>query len=288
MNLKISKMNREQLVPFIRAALDEDVGDGDHSSLAVIDATATGEATLLVKDQGIIAGVEVARCVFDEINSSIKFTEMIPDGANVRPGDKVFNLEGQTLGILKGERLVLNIMQRMSGIATATRKYVDAIEGYKASIADTRKTCPGLRLLEKEAVRLGGGTNHRMGLYDMIMLKDNHLDYAGGIPEAIEKTVRYLKENNLDLKIEVEARNMEEVKKILDTGGVDRIMLDNFTIPETKEAVAFIGDRVEIESSGKITLENVREYASCDVDLISVGALTHQLKSLDLSLKATW
>jgi nicotinate-nucleotide pyrophosphorylase (carboxylating) len=281
-------MNREQLEPFIEMALAEDVGDGDHSSHAVFDITATGEAILLVKDTGVIAGVEVARLIFDKINAHIQFNELIPDGANVNPGDKVFTIQGQTISILKAERLVLNIMQRMSGIATTTRKYADAVAGFKASIVDTRKTSPGMRFLEKEAVRIGGGTNHRMGLYDMIMLKDNHIDYAGGIQKAIEQTHKYLKENNLDLKIEVEARNLDEVKQIMDVGGADRIMLDNFSIPQTKEAVAFIGGRFEIESSGGITLENVRDYASCGVDLISIGALTHHLKSLDLSLKAYW
>jgi len=284
----MQKMNREQLEPFIEMALTEDVGDGDHSSLAVIDVAATGEADLLVKDTGIIAGVEVARQIFDVINSSMRFNALIPDGADVHPGDKVFTIQGQTISILKGERLVLNIMQRMSGIATTTKKYADAVAGFKASIVDTRKTSPGMRFLEKEAVRIGGGTNHRMGLYDMIMLKDNHIDYAGGIKKAIEQTHEYLKENNLDLKIEVEARNLDEVKEIMTMGGVDRIMLDNFSISRTKEAVEFIGDRIEIESSGGITLENVHDYAACGVDLISIGALTHQLKSLDLSLKASW
>ncbi|MBL7110982.1 MAG: carboxylating nicotinate-nucleotide diphosphorylase [Bacteroidales bacterium] len=281
-------MNREQLDQFIEMVLAEDVGDGDHSSLAVIDVTSMGEATLLAKDTGIIAGVEVARLIFDKINSSILFNAFLPDGANIYPGDKVFTIKGQTISILKGERLVLNIMQRMSGIATTTRKYADAVAGFKASIVDTRKTYPGMRFLEKEAVRIGGGTNHRMGLYDMIMLKDNHIDYAGGIQKAIEQTHKYLKENNLSLKIEVEARNLEEVKEIMKVGGVDRIMLDNFNIPQTEEAVAFIAGRFEIESSGSITLDNVCEYAACGVDLISIGALTHQLKSLDLSLKASW
>jgi len=280
-------MNREQLEPFIEMALAEDIGDGDHSSLAVIDVAATGKADLLVKDTGIIAGVEVARVIFNEINASIRFDGLIPDGADVHPGEKVFTIEGQTISILKGERLVLNIMQRMSGIATATKKYTDAVDGFKARIADTRKTSPGMRFLEKEAVRLGGGTNHRMGLYDMIMLKDNHIDYAGGIKKAIVQTLKYLKENNLDLKIEVEARNLDEVKEIITLGGVDRIMLDNFSISQTKEAVIIIGDMFEIESSGGITLDNVRDYAACGVDLISIGALTHQLKSLDLSLKAS-
>ena len=280
-------MNREQLDPFIEIALAEDVGDGDHSSLAVIDATATGDATLLVKQKGIIAGVEVARIVYEKINNSIRFTGLIPDGADVLPGDRVFTITGQAISILKGERLVLNIMQRMSGIATATKKYTDAVSGFKARITDTRKTSPGMRYLEKEAVRIGGGTNHRMGLYDMIMLKDNHIDYAGGIEKAIEKTHKYLKENNLDLKIEVEARDMDEVEQIIEAGGADRIMLDNFTLSQTKEAVKFIDGRLEIESSGGITLDNVRDYAACDVDLISIGALTHQLKSLDLSLKAS-
>jgi len=283
----MQKMNREQLEPFIEMALTEDVGDGDHSSLAVIDVAATDEADLLVKDTGIIAGVEVARQIFDVINSSMRFNALIPDGADVHPGDKVFTIQGQTISILKGERLVLNIMQRMSGIATTTKKYADAVAGFKASIVDTRKTSPGMRFLEKEAVRIGGGTNHRMGLYDMIMLKDNHIDYAGGIKKAIEQTHEYLKENNLDLKIEIEARNLDEVKEIMTMGGVDRIMLDNFSISRTKEAVEFIGDRIEIESSGGITLENVHDYAACGVDLISIGALTHQLKSLDLSLKAS-
>jgi nicotinate-nucleotide pyrophosphorylase (carboxylating) len=249
---------------------------------------AIGEATLLVKDTGIIAGVETARIIFDKINTSIQFNRFIPDGTAVSPGDKVFTIQGQTISILMAERLVLNIMQRMSGIATTTRKYVDAVEGYKARIVDTRKTTPGLRILEKEAVHIGGGTNHRMGLYDMIILKDNHIDYAGGIQKAIEHTHKYLRDKDLDLKIEVEARNLKEVKEIMDVGGVNRIMLDNFSIPHTKEAVAFIAGRYEIESSGGITLNNVRDYAACGIDLISIGAITHQLKSLDLSLKASW
>ena len=280
-------MNRKQLESFIQMALAEDVGDGDHSSMAVLDTSTVGEATLLVKEQGIIAGVEVARCIFEMISSPFRFTELIPDGTEVFHGDKVFTVKGQTMGILKGERLVLNIMQRMSGIATTTKKYSDAVKGFKARITDTRKTAPGMRFLEKEAVLLGGGSNHRMGLYDMIILKDNHIDYAGGIRKAIEKTHKYLTGNNLNLKIEVEARNMDEVQQIIDTGGVDRIMLDNFNIDQTKEAVNCIGGSMEIESSGGITLDNVRDYAACGVDLVSIGALTHQMKSLDLSLKAS-
>ncbi len=281
-------MNREQVEQFIEMALAEDVGEGDHSSMAVIDTTSTGEATLMVKDTGIIAGVEVARLIFNKINPSILFKAFLPDGANINPGDKVFIVQGQTISILKGERLVLNIMQRMSGIATTTRKYADAVAGFKARIVDTRKTSPGIRFLEKEAVLIGGGTNHRMGLFDMIMLKDNHIDYSGGIQKAIERTHMYLKENNLNLKIEVEARNLKEVKEIMKVGGIDRIMLDNFNIQQTKEAVDFINGQFEIESSGSITLDNVRDYAACGVDLISVGSITHQLKSLDISLKASW
>ena len=271
---------------FVALAVSEDVGDGDHSSLACIPKDKYGQAVLLAKEEGIVAGIEVAKAIFSEIDPNTYVYVRIPDGAAIKPGDKIFTVEGKVLSLLKSERLVLNVMQRMSGIATSTKKYVDTIEGTGAQILDTRKTTPAMRLIDKAAVRIGGGQNHRMGLYDMIMLKDNHIDFAGGIEKAVALTVDYLEREGRKLKIEVEARNLDEVKQILDTGKVDRIMLDNFTVEETVEAVKFINARCETESSGGITLETIRPYAECGVDFISVGALTHQIKSLDLSLKA--
>jgi len=279
-------MSDTGLRKFIITALAEDTGSGDHSSLASIPASVTGRARLLVKESGIIAGIRVAREVFSITDPSLKTEILIDDGKSVSYGDIALIVSGSVHSILRAERLVLNIMQRMSGIATATAEYVEKVSGTKARITDTRKTTPGMRMLEKEAVRLGGGINHRMGLYDMIMLKDNHVDYAGGIGEAVHRTQEYLRKHKLPLKIEVESRNLREVKEILDAGGVDRIMLDNFTIPDTTEAVAVIAGRTETESSGGITLTNVREYALCGVDYISIGALTHHIKSLDMSLKA--
>ncbi|MFN2336112.1 MAG: carboxylating nicotinate-nucleotide diphosphorylase [Bacteroidales bacterium] len=271
---------------FILNALAEDTGSGDHSSLASIPSSVTGHARLLVKENGIIAGLNVASEVFLITDPSLETEILLEDGATVSHGDIALTVAGSVHSILRAERLVLNIMQRMSGIATATAAYVEKVSGTKARITDTRKTTPGMRSLEKEAVRLGGGVNHRMGLYDMIMLKDNHVDYAGDITAAVRRTQEYLRLHKLPLKIEVESRNINEVREILEAGGVDRIMLDNFDILATREAVALIGDRAETESSGGITLANVRDYALCGVDFISIGALTHHIKSLDMSLKA--
>jgi nicotinate-nucleotide pyrophosphorylase (carboxylating) len=279
-------MNDNELRALIRHALDEDTGEGDHSSLACIPASAKGRARLLIKESGIIAGIRVAREVFRLTDPSLKIETFFSDGDHISFGDIALTAEGTMHSLLRSERLVLNLMQRMSGIATATALYVEKVRGTKARITDTRKTTPGLRFLEKEAVRLGGGTNHRMGLYDMIMLKDNHTDFAGGITTAITRTKEYLKKNNLALRIEVESRNLKEVNEILAASGVDRIMLDNFTIPMTVEAVRLIGNAAGTESSGGINLENVRDYALCGVDFISIGALTHHINSLDMSLKA--
>lgn len=279
-------MENRILQEFILRSLGEDVGDGDHSSLACIPEGNTGKARLLVKEEGVLAGCRIAEEVFRTVDPGLQFELFIPDGTDVSFGNVAFIVSGHQLSILKCERLVLNIMQRMSGIATVTRKYTGLIKDLPARITDTRKTTPGMRFLEKEAVRIGGGCNHRMGLYDMIMLKDNHIDYAGGIEQAITKTHDYLKEKGLDLKIEIEARSISDVERIIAAGGVDRIMLDNFDIKSTAEAVKIIGGRYETESSGGITLVNVRSYAECGVDYISVGALTHHIKSIDLSLKA--
>lgn len=279
-------MENRVLREFILRSIGEDLGDGDHSSLACIPWEATGKAMLLIKDEGIIAGVDIAVKSFSAIDETLTCEVLIKDGSKVSAGDIAFYVTGRQQSILKAERLVLNIMQRMSGIATTAGKYVSAVAGTKAKILDTRKTTPGFRLLEKEAVRIGGGKNHRMGLFDMIMLKDNHIVYAGGIEKAIQKTRDYLHKNRRNLRIEIEARNLDDVRKILDIGSVDRIMLDNFNIDDTIAAVQMIGGKYEIESSGGITLETVRAYAECGVDFISVGALTHQIRSLDMSLKA--
>lgn len=279
-------MENRNLRDFILRSIGEDLGDGDHSSLACIPWEATGKAKLLIKEEGILAGVEVAKEIFAAIDKDLSCEIFIADGKHINPGDIVFHVSGRQQSILKSERLVLNIMQRMSGIATSTNQYVSRINGLKAKILDTRKTTPSLRFLEKEAVRIGGGMNHRMGLFDMIMLKDNHIVFAGGIEKAIEKTRDYLIKSSRKLKIEIEARNLDDVKRILAAGGVNRIMLDNFNLADTAEAVKLIAGRYEIESSGGITLETVRSYAECGVDFISVGALTHHIKSLDMSLKA--
>ncbi len=279
-------MNQAVINELIDRAITEDVGDGDHSSLSCISQSESGKARLLIKEKGILAGVKIACTVFRRVDPGISIETLIDDGSAVFPGDYGFIAEGSRQGLLKAERLALNILQRMSGIATETRRYVDALKGYNTKILDTRKTTPNFRLLEKEAVRIGGGINHRMGLYDMIMLKDNHVNFAGGIENAIKKANLYLKKTGRNLKIEIEARNIKEVKLIIKTGGVDRIMLDNFTTEETLEAVKLIGGKYETESSGGITMETIRSYAECGVDFISVGALTHHVKSLDMSLKA--
>lgn len=279
-------MEDRQLYDFIRHSLDEDLGDGDHSSLACIPAGATGKARLLVKDKGILAGIRVASAIFRVVDPELRLELFMKDGDEIAPGNIAFHVSGSQQSILRSERLVLNVMQRMSGIATSTGEYAMRLKDLKTKILDTRKTTPGFRFLEKEAVRIGGGMNHRMGLYDMIMLKDNHIDFAGGIEEAVKRTRDYLERKGLDLKVEVEARNINDVRRILAAGTVDRIMLDNFTVDETREAVREIAGRFETESSGGITLRTIREYAECGVDYISVGALTHHVTSLDMSLKA--
>jgi nicotinate-nucleotide pyrophosphorylase (carboxylating) len=277
---------QQELQLIISNAIREDVGDGDHSSLACIPTEASGKAKLLVKDKGILAGVEFAKMVFSYVDSALKMEILIEDGTKVKHGDIAFYVEGSSQSILKAERLVLNAMQRMSAIATKTRKYVDILEGTTTKILDTRKTTPGIRALEKWAVKIGGGENHRFALYDMIMLKDNHIDFAGGISNAITKTRKYLSGLNKDLKIIVEARNIEEVKEILANEGVYRILLDNFDFKATREAVALIGETCLTESSGGINEHTIRQYAECGVDYISSGALTHSVYNMDLSLKA--
>jgi len=279
-------MENRILREFILRSLAEDLGDGDHSSLACIPSETKGKAKLLIKEKGILAGIRVAVELFSILDNELKPEMILEDGTNVVPGDIAFYISGRQQSILKSERLVLNIMQRMSGIATNTHEYATRLKGLKTKILDTRKTTPGFRFLEKEAVRIGGGLNHRMGLYDMILLKDNHIDYAGGISNAIHKTRAYLKRDNLNLKVEIEARSLEEVRTILAVGGVDRIMLDNFSVEDTSIAVKEISGRFETESSGGIDLSTIRAYAECGVDFISVGALTHHIKSLDMSLKA--
>ena len=267
-------------------ALREDLGDGDHSSLACVPENAEGKATLYVKDDGVIAGVELAQLIFQRYDSNLKMEIFIQDGTEVKKGDIAFTLTGSSRSILATERLVLNFMQRMSGIATQTRQIVKLIEGTSVQLLDTRKTTPGIRYMEKWAVRIGGGGNHRFALYDMIMLKDNHVDYAGGIKPAIERTNQYLKTTGRDLKIEIEVRNEQELKEVLEVGNVDRIMLDNFTPERIKAVINSIPSQYETEASGGITLENIRGYAETGVQFISVGALTHSFKSLDMSLKA--
>lgn len=264
----------------------EDIGDGDHTTLSCIPSTATGKSQLIIKENGVLAGVEIAREIFRAFDSELNMTVFINDGAEVKVGDVAFVVEGKIQSLLQTERLMLNIMQRMSGVATRTREYVNALKGTKTRVLDTRKTTPGLRLLEKEAVKIGGGVNHRIGLYDMILLKDNHVDFAGGIEKAIRRTQEYLKEKNKNLKIEIEVRNFDELAQVMAVGGVDRIMLDNFTPVNTRKAVEIIGGRYETESSGGITFDTLKEYAECGVDYISVGALTHSVKSLDMSFKA--
>lgn len=275
-----------ELDNLLKNALREDVGDGDHSALACIPADAMGKSRLLVKEDCILAGVELAKRIFKMVDSRFEVKVFIQDGQRAQNGDEAFYVIGPSQKMLTAERLVLNFMQRLSGVATQTARYAEAIKGTKARVLDTRKTTPGLRYLEKWAVTLGGGHNHRIGLFDMIMLKDNHIDFSGGIRQAIEKTHTYLQKNGRDLKIEVETRNLNEVKEVLEVGGIHRIMLDNFSLDDTRAAVALIAGRYETESSGGITLETICGYAECGVDFISVGALTHSVKSIDLSLKA--
>ncbi len=276
----------KELEIIIANAIREDVGDGDHSSLACIPADATGEAVLLAKDEGIIAGVEFAKMIFKQVDSDLTVEVSINDGEFVRYGDTAFVVKGLSQSILKAERLVLNAIQRMSAIATKTHKYAQILEDTNTRILDTRKTTPGIRAIEKWAVRIGGGTNHRFALYDMVMLKDNHIDFAGGIKNAIEKTNKYLKDKHLDLKIEIETRNLDEVQQVLDVGKVDRIMLDNFNYDDLRTAVAMINGKYETEASGGINEKTLRKYADCGVDFISSGALTHSIYNMDFSLKA--
>ena len=280
------KQFRKEVDITIANAIREDIGDGDHSSLACIPEEAQGRAKLLVKDEGIIAGIEFAKQVFDYVDPGLKVDVKIEDGSPVKYGEIAFYVEGNSQSILKAERLVLNAMQRMSAIATKTNAYVKLLEGTKTKILDTRKTTPGIRALEKWAVKIGGGENHRFALYDMIMLKDNHIDFCGSITKAIETTINYLEVNQLNLKIIVEARNLIEIREILSTQGVYRILIDNFNYEDTRKAVALIGDKCLTESSGGITLDTAREYAECGVDFISSGALTHSVYNMDLSLKA--
>ncbi len=277
---------QKELQLIITNAIREDVGDGDHSSLACIPNTAEGKAKLLVKDEGIIAGVEFAKQVFTYVDADLEIDAILKDGDNVKYGDIVFYVKGSSQSILKAERLVLNAMQRMSAIATKTKFFMDLLEGTGTKVLDTRKTTPGIRALEKWAVKIGGGENHRFALYDMIMLKDNHIDFAGGLTKAIEKTRTYLKETNRDLKIIVEARDLDEIKEILRSEGVYRILIDNFNYEDTRKAVDLIGDKCLTESSGGINEKTIRKYAECGVDYISSGALTHSVYNMDLSLKA--
>lgn len=267
-------------------AFAEDIGDGDHTTLCCIPEIAMGKSQLLVKESGILAGVEIAGKIFSKFDSSLQMDVFIHDGAEVKPGDVAFIVSGKVRSLLQTERLMLNVMQRMSGIATTTHKYMERLKGTGTRVLDTRKTTPGMRILEKQAVKIGGGVNHRIGLFDMILLKDNHIDFAGGIPQALERCHDYLKAKNLSLKIEIEVRSMDELQQVLDCGGVDRIMLDNFSPEQTLLAVQKINRRYETESSGGITLDTIRSYAECGVDFVSVGALTHSVKSLDLSFKA--
>ncbi len=281
---------KPEYIPFVDALIEqsikEDIGDGDHSSLSCIPASAKGRMKLLVKQDGIIAGVEIAERILRRLDPEVRFEKLIDDGTSVKVGDIVFYVEGRTITLLQAERILLNVMQRMSGVATQTALYVKALEGTGTRVLDTRKTTPGMRVLDKMAVKLGGGENHRMGLFDMIILKDNHIDFAGGITKALAKTRAYLASKGKDIKIEVEVRSLDDIREVFAAGGADRIMLDNFTPELTREAVALIDHRCEVESSGGITMANMREYAEAGVDFISVGALTHQIKSLDLSLKA--
>lgn len=282
----VVKTEDELIDELIDLSFAEDIGDGDHTTLCCIPADKMGKSKLLVKEEGILAGVEIAKRVFHRFDPELKVEQLLHDGDHVKPGDIAFYVSGKDQSLLQTERLMLNIMQRMSGIATMTNKYVKELEGTNTRVLDTRKTTPGMRILEKQAVKIGGGCNHRIGLFDMILLKDNHVDFAGGIANAINRAKAYLKEKGKDMKIEIEVRNMDELEQALACGGVDRIMLDNFTPAQTKIAVDRIAGAVETESSGGITFSTLRQYAECGVTYISVGALTHSVKGLDLSLKA--
>ena len=279
-------MDKQYIYQFITNALAEDVGDGDHTSLATIPGNTSGKAKLLIKDHGILAGIELAVEIFRRVDPHLKVTLLMHDGDVIKPGDIVLTVEGDVKSILTAERLVLNCMQRMAGIATKTHQIVELLKGTKAKVLDTRKTTPGIRYLEKWAVRIGGGVNHRIGLYDMILIKDNHVDYSGGIRQAIANTKQYLQQNNKALDIEIEVRNLNELDQVLQAGGINRILLDNFNFEDLRKAVEKIDGRFDTEASGGITIDNIRQYAECGVDYISVGGLTHSVKSLDMSLKA--
>ncbi|MCL1938144.1 MAG: carboxylating nicotinate-nucleotide diphosphorylase [Candidatus Azobacteroides sp.] len=279
-------MKQELIDDLIKLALKEDIGEGDHTTLATIPASATGKMQLIIKEEGILAGVEIAKHIMLTFDPELKMEILLHDGDKVKPGNIAFTVEGKVQSLLQIERLVLNVMQRMSGIATTTRRYVEKLEGTKTRVLDTRKTTPGMRMLEKEAVRIGGGVNHRIGLFDMILLKDNHIDFSGGITNAITHTKEYLRKKRKKIPVEIEVRNFSELNEVLRIGGVDRIMLDNFNVENTRTAVELVNGRYELESSGNITYDTIREYAETGVDYISVGALTHSVKSLDMSLKA--
>lgn len=277
---------KELVDKLIDLSFAEDIGDGDHTTLCCIPEEARGKSRMIIKEEGILAGVKIAEEVFNRFDSTLKVEILISDGTKVKPGDVAMVVEGSVRSLLQTERLMLNIVQRMSGIATITHKYMELLKGTKAKVLDTRKTTPGMRILEKMAVKIGGGENHRIGLFDMILLKDNHVDFAGGISNAIDRCHEYLKAKNKDLKIEIEVRSIDELNQVLEHGGVNRIMLDNFSVENTRMAVDLISGKYEIESSGGITLDTIRSYAECGVDYISVGALTHSVKSLDISFKA--
>ena len=270
----------------IDLAFSEDIGDGDHTTLCCIPEDAMGKSRLLIKEEGILAGMRVAKQIFHHFDADMQVEVLISDGSHVKPGDVAMIVTGRVRSLLQTERLMLNVMQRMSGIATMTSKYVERLKGTKTRVLDTRKTTPGMRMLEKEAVKIGGGTNHRIGLFDMILLKDNHVDFAGGIAKALDRCAAYQKEKGLSKKVEIECRSFDEIRQVMEHGGADRIMLDNFSVEDTRKAVEMIGGRFETESSGGITIDTLRDYAECGVDFISVGALTHSVKGLDMSFKA--
>jgi len=270
----------------IDLAFSEDIGDGDHTTLCCIPEDAMGKSRLLIKEEGVLAGMRIAKEIFHRFDETMQVEQFIEDGARVKPGDVPMIVTGKVRSLLQTERLMLNVMQRMSGIATMTARYVKRLEGTATHVLDTRKTTPGMRMLEKEAVKIGGGMNHRIGLFDMILLKDNHVDFAGGIAKALDRCAEYQKEKGMHLKVEIECRSFDEIREVLAHGGADRIMLDNFSVEDTRKAVELIGHRMETESSGGITYDTLRDYAECGVDFISVGALTHSVKGLDMSFKA--